>query len=69
MIFAGESAVDKFTDGCRLVNVIQNNYQWNIGCAGFPIDLIGQVGEIKLQILRREKEREGERATAMKLAT
>lgn len=54
VIFAGKSTIDEFTDGSRVVNIIQNNNQRYFRRAGFPIDLIGQVGKIKLQILRRE---------------
>lgn len=28
VIFAGESTIDKFTNGSRTMNIIQNNYQW-----------------------------------------
>ena len=56
MIFAGKSTVDELTNGSRLMDVIQNHNQWDFRCAGLPIDLVGQVGEIKLQILRTEKE-------------
>lgn len=54
VIFAGKSTVDEFADGCRVVNIIQDHDQRYFCCADVPIDLIGQVGQIKLQILRTE---------------
>lgn len=44
VIFAGQSTVDQLADGGSIMHVIQDDHQWDLGCAGFPIDLIGQVG-------------------------
>ena len=55
MIFAGESTINKFTDGNRIMNIVQNDYQWDLRCTGFPIDLIGQIRKIKLQVLVRKQ--------------
>lgn len=65
VIFAGESTIDKFTDGSRVINVIQNYYQRYFRCAGFPIYLISQVRKIKLQILQKERRKREERESVM----
>lgn len=69
VIFACESTIDKFTNGSRIMNVIQNDHQRYFWCAGFSIDLIGQVREIKLQVLSSDRERGGQRMTKGKLTT
>lgn len=53
VIFAGEGPVDKLADGSGIMYIIQDNHQWDFSCAGFPIDLIGQVGQVELEILLR----------------
>lgn len=55
VILAGESAIDKLANGSRVMNVVQNHNKGTLGCVGLPINLIGQVREIKLQILRTRK--------------
>lgn len=54
VVFAGESPVNKFTDGNRIVNIIQNNYEWDFRGAAFSIDLIGQIRQVKLQVLHKK---------------
>lgn len=54
VIFASESTVDQLTDGSRVVNIVQDDDQRYVRRADVPVDLIGQVGQIELQILREE---------------
>lgn len=55
VILAGESAIDELANGSRVMNVVQNHNKGTLGCVGLPVDLIGQVREIQLQILRTRK--------------
>lgn len=57
MIFAGERPVHQLADGDGVVDVVQDDDQRYLRRAGLPVDLIGQVGQVQLQVLtRRNKE-------------
>ena len=53
VVFAGEGPVDKLADGSGIMYIIQDNHQWNFSGAGFPVNLIGQIGQAELEILFR----------------
>lgn len=53
VVLAGECTVDELTDGTRLAEVIQEDHQRHVRCARLPVDLVGQVGEIQLQVLQQ----------------
>ncbi|TNN76396.1 hypothetical protein EYF80_013261 [Liparis tanakae] len=55
-LIACEGAVDQLADGRRHVDVVQDDDERHVRRAGLPIDPIGQVGKMKLQILRKERE-------------
>lgn len=52
VVLAGESPIDQLTDGACFTQVIQQDHQWDIPNSCFPVYLVGQVGEIELQILK-----------------
>ena len=57
MIFAGERPVHQLTDGDRVVHVIQDDHQGYLRCARLPVDLIGQVRQVELQVLIRTRKK------------
>lgn len=52
VVLAGERAIDKLADGARLAEVVQEDHQWHVCRACLPVDLVGQVGEVQLQVLQ-----------------
>lgn len=52
VVLAGESPIDQLTDGTCFTQVIQQDHQGDIPNSCLPVYLVGQVGEIQLQILR-----------------
>lgn len=53
VVLAGERAIDELTDGARLAEVVQEDHQRYVCCARLPVDLVGQVGEVQLQVLQQ----------------
>lgn len=56
VVLAGEGPIDQLTDGACFTQVIQQDHQWDVPDSCFPVYLVGQVGEIQLQILKQKKE-------------
>jgi len=57
MIFAGERPVHQLTEGDGIVNVVQDNDQGYLRWARLPVNLIGQVRKVQLQVLIRKKKK------------
>ena len=54
MILAGQRSVDQLTNGCCVADVIDDNGQWHLSAA-LSVNLIGQVGQIQLQLLSKQR--------------
>lgn len=52
MVLAGEGPVDQLADGACFTQVVQQDHQGDVPGACLPVYLVGQVGEIQLQILK-----------------
>lgn len=52
VVLAGQGPIDQLADGACLTQVIQQDHQGDIPSSCFPVYLVGQVGEIQLQVLK-----------------
>lgn len=55
MIFAGQCTIDQVSDGRSVTDIIQDNDQWNVLSATISVNLIGQIRQVQLQVLKEEK--------------
>lgn len=53
VVLAGQRAIDELADGARLAEVVQEDHQRHVCRARLPVDLVGQVGEVQLQVLQQ----------------
>lgn len=58
MVLAGEGTVDKLADGGGVTQVVHDYDQWDVSSAGLPVNLIGQVGQVQLKVLRAKRKNE-----------
>lgn len=54
VILAGESSINKLSDGSRVTNIVYYNNQRQLSST-FSVNLVCQVGKIQLQLLSKEK--------------
>lgn len=52
MIFAGQRTIDQIGDGGPITDIIQDNDQWNVLSATITVNLIGQIRQVQLEVLR-----------------
>lgn len=50
VVLAGQSCINKLSDGSCVTNIIYNNDQRQFSSA-FSVNMVGQVGKIQLQLL------------------
>lgn len=55
MIFAGQGTIDQISDGGRITDIIQDNDQGNVLSATITVNLIGQIGQVQLEVLRERR--------------
>ncbi len=54
MVLAGESSINKLSDGCWITNVIYNDNQWHFSSI-LSVNLIGQIRQVQLQLLWKQR--------------
>lgn len=52
VVLAGEGPIDQLADGACFTQVVQQDHQGDVPGSRLSVYLVGQVGQIQLQILK-----------------